>query len=840
MNNNNPLVSIIVRTKDRPKLLKRALESIAAQTYRPIEVVLVNDGGCDLDIEEIKGIFGDVSLNYIRLEKNTGRAHAGNVGIENARGEYIGFLDDDDEFYPNHVSSLVSFLENNLGYSGAYSDSEIVRRQYNARGEIVEENNEGPFKSSDFSYAVLLFENYITLICSLLKRDVVSHVGGFDESFAMFEDWDLYIRVSQQLPLHHVPLITTKYVQWDATHQIAFADHPDARSYYLSVLAKHLDKISPDVIYNYFGVKQSEINQLWQTRDTKKALEQQITASNAELDALRAELDKKIRELEAVTKKYEEEAVIRDSERENLGRDNEALGVANQNLRETLAAKDWYIKEIEDSFSWRLIGFYRKKIKRFVFPPGTRWERVYRHILKGVLVFHTKGAKVTLGKFREKFRQRLASKKLRREKFFLPSLRENNRETINNRVSVVIPTKNAGAEFRGCLERIRNQHGLKEIEIIVVDSGSTDRTLDIANRYQAKVVNIRPEDFNHGRVRNIGAGEATGDYIIFMSQDVVAAGLNCFYDLIRIMEKDDLIAAASVKQIPRSDADVFACWQLWYYYNKVLNLTSDHISSLDPKTLGKISPEERRKASQIDNIFSCVKKNVFDSFKFNPLPYAEDLDLGLRLISGGYKIAFFSSVAAIHSHNRDASYYFRRSFVDIKSIAYLLGFEPISWADQGIRSSEDIFSCIYAFYLKVSSAVSMCETLDLQDRSVENVIDMVKYWLRNNDASGVPGGDESLNRLLTQIVPEESFEFRQHRGEDILLGQYTYLLDSLGDFLAIDGSIEWKKGEFVRALYKVFAVVGGSNLGNYAVYCDKSKVSEDSFERTFALLGMGV
>jgi glycosyltransferase involved in cell wall biosynthesis len=62
--NNNPLVSIIIRTKDRPKLFKRALQSIAEQTCRPIEVVLVNDGGCDLDIEELKTILGDVSLNY--------------------------------------------------------------------------------------------------------------------------------------------------------------------------------------------------------------------------------------------------------------------------------------------------------------------------------------------------------------------------------------------------------------------------------------------------------------------------------------------------------------------------------------------------------------------------------------------------------------------------------------------------------------------------------------------------------------------------------------------------------------------------------------------------------
>jgi len=125
MSEENPLVSIIVRTKDRPILLKNAIRSIAAQTYRPIEVVLVNDGGCDLDIEELKSVLGDVSLNYIRLEKNKGRAHAGNVGMENAKGEYMGFLDDDDKCYSDHIAVLVSLLEK-YDYKFAYADANIA------------------------------------------------------------------------------------------------------------------------------------------------------------------------------------------------------------------------------------------------------------------------------------------------------------------------------------------------------------------------------------------------------------------------------------------------------------------------------------------------------------------------------------------------------------------------------------------------------------------------------------------------------------------------------------------------------------------------------------------
>jgi glycosyltransferase involved in cell wall biosynthesis len=188
MREENPLVSIIVRTKDRPRLLMRALQSIAVQTYSPIEVVLVNDGGSDLDTLEIRHILGAITLNYIRLEYNKGRASAANVGIENSHGEYVGFLDDDDEFYPEHLSTLLHLLKDHEDLAGAYTDSEMFLREYNAQGNIVSEHNNGVFRSWDFSFETLLFENYIPLICAVVKKDVLSEIGGFDNSLGMFED----------------------------------------------------------------------------------------------------------------------------------------------------------------------------------------------------------------------------------------------------------------------------------------------------------------------------------------------------------------------------------------------------------------------------------------------------------------------------------------------------------------------------------------------------------------------------------------------------------------------------------------------------------------------------
>ncbi|MFN3480235.1 MAG: glycosyltransferase family 2 protein [Thermodesulfovibrionales bacterium] len=206
-NTNNPLVSIIVRTKDRPKLLRRALQSIAAQTYRPIEVVLVNDGGCDLDIEELKAILSDVSLNYIRLEKNTGRAHAGNVGIENARGEYIGFLDDDDLLYRDHISTIMGFLKESE-YGVAYTDTYIVKNVPTKEG-YKPVSRYVAFKI-DFDKDRLLFQNYIPLLSLLIKRDLLIKES-FDPEFDLFEDWDLLIRLSNHTMFYRIPETTSEY-----------------------------------------------------------------------------------------------------------------------------------------------------------------------------------------------------------------------------------------------------------------------------------------------------------------------------------------------------------------------------------------------------------------------------------------------------------------------------------------------------------------------------------------------------------------------------------------------------------------------------------------------------
>ena len=246
-----PLVSIIVRTKDRPKLLAAALKSLAAQTHRPLQAVVVNDGGCALEPSNLKQILGDIELTQIEHPRNMGRAAAGNTGIAHSRGRYIGFLDDDDELYPEHVQVLADYLIQS-DFKVAYSDSLMLYKRYDPdSGELVTEREELLF-SEDFDYPKLLFDNYIPLICLLFDREVLLGSEGFDPAFDLYEDHDLLLRLGENHPFQHIKRTTAAYQQWSGAAQIAqAASEPMLAQAHIRLTAKHLEKFTPERITRY-------------------------------------------------------------------------------------------------------------------------------------------------------------------------------------------------------------------------------------------------------------------------------------------------------------------------------------------------------------------------------------------------------------------------------------------------------------------------------------------------------------------------------------------------------------------------------------------------------------
>jgi len=235
-----PLVSVIVRTKDRPELLKRALKSIADQSYRPVEVVLVNDGVCELDTEELRGILGDVVLEYLRHEDNRGRPVAGNTGLEHASGEYIAFLDDDDRYYENFISVLIDVMFNG-GAGLVYGKCDCF--QYNGQGRERLLTLGKPFNIYE-----LFYRNFIPINSILTKKALLSDIGGFDSDFEIFEDWDLLFRLALKNDFLFVEEVVSEYSIFGSATVTYKGGHEYHKQYWDLFYKKHADFFGVDAL----------------------------------------------------------------------------------------------------------------------------------------------------------------------------------------------------------------------------------------------------------------------------------------------------------------------------------------------------------------------------------------------------------------------------------------------------------------------------------------------------------------------------------------------------------------------------------------------------------------
>ena len=309
-------LTVVVRTRNRPALLREALESLRAQTARPRQVVVVNDGGASP--REVTEGFGD-SFEVVLDEpkQRRGRSAAANRGVAVAREPLVAFLDDDDRCFPDHVARLVEGHRQGPE-PVVYTDAVTV--VYGQGGGGWEPRVRSLQYSLDYDPDYLLLANYIPIHTLLLPRELFRKVGGFDEGLEYSEDWDFLIRLSGETPFRHLRAVTCEYRVFepqsnDPGHVASgAAAFQDARRKIFdryaarrtdAGLARVLDRMRAQVAhwYDRDGVSQGELRY---QRESHRRLDADVNRLEAREAELKNELAGRAAEVELLQARNEE------------------------------------------------------------------------------------------------------------------------------------------------------------------------------------------------------------------------------------------------------------------------------------------------------------------------------------------------------------------------------------------------------------------------------------------------------------------------------------------------------------------------------------------------------
>jgi len=206
------------------------------------------------------------------------------------------------------------------------------------------------------------------------------------------------------------------------------------------------------------------------------------------------------------------------------------------------------------------------------------------------------------------------------------------------KTSILIPTKNGARDIEACLEAIYSQKHVGHFEVLVVDSGSTDATLEIVRRYPARIERIPPEAFHHARTRNAVAYRANGEFLVFLSQDAIPASETWLMALLKNFE-DVQVGAVYGRQLPKPDSGLErrSVFSALYGDARIVKMPMDGVG------LGY-------KYYHFSNANSAIRKKVWEVTRFpEDLKVFEDVGIAKRILDAGWRIVYEPDAVALHS-----------------------------------------------------------------------------------------------------------------------------------------------------------------------------------------------
>jgi rhamnosyltransferase len=265
-------------------------------------------------------------------------------------------------------------------------------------------------------------------------------------------------------------------------------------------------------------------------------------------------------------------------------------------------------------------------------------------------------------------------------------------------VTIVIPVKNGADTLESVLEAVFAQKTKYQYEVVCVDSGSSDGSLEIIKKYSCRLFQIKTEEFGHGRTRNFGASQGTGEFIVFLTQDALPASERWLDSFVDAMKTDDKNAGGFGIHYPYPDCNLL---------DKIM--LRNHFRNFgDTTTVFEIEDEERYQTddgyrgflSFFSDNNSCLRRSVWEQYPYEDVDFAEDQIWARTVLEHGYRKVYVPDAPVYHSHNFKLTSYLGRCFDEYRALYQINGYkiaetrkQVLRGTLQGIRSDAQMIRC---------------------------------------------------------------------------------------------------------------------------------------------------
>jgi rhamnosyltransferase len=236
-------------------------------------------------------------------------------------------------------------------------------------------------------------------------------------------------------------------------------------------------------------------------------------------------------------------------------------------------------------------------------------------------------------------------------------------------ISIVIPVKNGEQWLGNLLPKLMQQQLAGQTEIIIIDSGSTDRSLDIIRQFPVRLITIPPETFNHGGTRNLGVQESRGKYVVLTVQDAEPVG-NDWLD--RLLEGfiEESVAGVCGQQIVRHDRQLNPVQ--WFRPISEPRLTKYVFA--DPTDFNDLPPAQKREVCAFDDVNAMYRRDALLRVPFRQIGFGEDMQWAKDALLTGYALVYNNAARVYHYHHENREYTYKRTFTECYYVYRILGY----------------------------------------------------------------------------------------------------------------------------------------------------------------------